>query len=347
MHIRGAKLRLAAVDTGLAMETEQYAAGRALMERVQTASRRQRLQWLGESSFALYGAGLISAIQFKELRDVFAKLNGKAIPLDTYKAALDYFARVPGWSARWLDFHFNESMRKLAEIEPLADRFSQDVLRASPLFFYANILDGLLRDADHLTGVRHELFGRDVGAGLRSLNPGLARGKIRLKSTAGSEEFDPQGIYLLPQTIAELPPVAGILTAGEGNPLSHVQLLARNLGIPNVAVDEDLIPELTAHEGQKVILAASPAGSVQLLLDRGQLDHIFAQQTSSANLIRPDLAKLDLETRSFIPLNSLRATDSGRIVGPKAANLGELYHYYPKAVAAGLAIPFGIFRSLP
>ncbi len=207
------------------------------------------------------------------------------------------------------------------------------------------VLDSLLRDANQLVGLRHELFGQDVGAGLRSLNPGLARGKLRLNSAERHQDFDPKGIYLLPETMAELPPVAGILTAGEGNPLSHVQLLARNLGIPNVTVDGSLIPELTVYEGQNVILAASPAGSVQLMLDKGQLNHIFAQQTASASLIRPDLQKLDLKTHRFIPLSRLRATDSGRIVGPKAANLGELYYHYPEAVADGLTIPFGVFRS--
>ena len=345
-HIRQASLRLAAVDASLAVEIEQYAAGRALMERLANASRRERLQWLEDSSFAVFGAGLISAIQLQDLKDTLANLDGKTISLKTYKATLDYLARVPGWSGQWLRFHFDESKRKLTEIEPLADRVIQDFLRGSPLFFYSNVLDSLLRDANQLVGLRHELFGQDVGAGLRSLNPGLARGKIRLKSTEQHQDFDPQGIYLLPETIAELPPVAGILTAGEGNPLSHVQLLARNLGIPNVTVDESLIPELAVYEGQNVILAASPAGSVQLILDKGQLNHVFAQQTVSASLIRPDLQKLDLKTLDFIPLSRLRASDSGRIVGPKAANLGELYHHYPEAVANGLTIPFGVFRSI-
>ena len=345
-HIRQSTLRLTAVDTSLAVEIEQYAAGRALMERLANASRRERLEWLEDSSFAVFGAGLISAIQLQDLKDTLANLDGKTISLETYKATLDYLARVPGWSGQWLRFHFDESKRKLTEIEPLADRVIQDFLRGSPLFFYSNVLDSLLRDANQLVGLRHELFGQDVGAGLRSLNPGLARGKIRLKSTEPHQDFDPQGIYLLPETIAELPPVAGILTAGEGNPLSHVQLLARNLGIPNVTVDESLIPELAVYEGQNVILAASPAGSVQLMLDKGQLNHIFKQETASANLIHPDLEKLDLKTHSFIPLDRLRAADSGRIVGPKAANLGELYHHYPEAVANGLTIPFGVFRSI-
>ena len=345
-NIRRAAPRLAAVDANLAMELEQYAAGRDLMDRLPDASRRERLLWLKDSSYAIYGAGLISPIQLQDLIETLAKVQGEAISLETYKSTLDYLARVPGWGAQWLRFHFHESKQKLAEIEPLVDRVIQDFLRGSPLFFFSNVLDSLLRDANHLVGLRHELFGQDVGAGLRSLNPGLARGKIISKSAEHPEDFDPQSICLLPETIAELPPVAGILTAGEGNPLSHVQLLARNLGIPNVTIDESLIPALTAYEGRNVILAASPAGSVQLMLDNGQLNHIFAQKTASTSLIHPDLEKLDLKTRDFIPLSRLRTTDSGRIVGPKAANLGELYHHYPEAVANGLTIPFGVFRSL-
>jgi hypothetical protein len=345
-HIPLAESRLAAVDSSLAMEIEQYAAGRVLMEHLPSASRRERLQWLRDSSFAIYGAGLMSAIQLQDIKDTLAKIDAEAISLETYKATLDYLALVPGWGDQWLRFHFHESKLKLAEIEPLVNRVIQDFLRGSPLFFYTNVLDSLLRDANQLVGLRHELFGQDVGAGLRSLNPGLARGKIRLKSADQHQDFDPQGIYLLLETFAELPPVAGILTAGEGNPLSHVQLLARNLGIPNVIVNENLIPELKAYEGQEVILAASPAGSVQLMLDKGQLDHVFAQEMGSATMIHPELQKLDLKTRDFIPLSRLRVTDSGRIVGPKAANLGELYQHYPAAVANGLAIPFGVFRSM-
>jgi phosphoenolpyruvate synthase/pyruvate phosphate dikinase len=42
----------------------------------------------------------------------------------------------------------------------------------------------------------------------------------------------------------------------------------------------------------------------------------------------------------------VRATDSGRIAGPKAANLGELKHHFPAAVTDGVVIPFGHFRAL-
>ena len=236
-------------------------------------------------------------------------------------------------------------MRDLTAIEPLAALFIQDQLRGSPLFFYAQVLQKLRRDANRLAGVSTHLFGEEVGTGLRALNPGLARGTL-YTNTVG-EDFDQDGIYLLPETISELPPVSGILTAGEGNPLSHVQLLARNLGIPNVAIDAALIPKLHSEQGKLVVLAASSAGSVQLKRHSEAFEQLFAAQASEPQtLIRPDLDKLDLSRTSLIALRDLRANDSGRSVGPKAAKLGELRHHYPDAVADGLAIPFGVFRRL-
>ena len=350
LHVKGSGTRFAAINISLALEAEHFKASAALKERLKNASRKERLEYLQYSTDAIYGAGLISKKQLNDVKNTLTKLKNDTIPLETYKSSLDYLARVPGWGSQWMRFHFQESEQKLIRIEPLAGHFTQDLLRGSPLFIYANVINDLLRDANQLVGIRHEFLGKDIGAGLRSLNPGLSRGtlKLHLQDKPGGEmdQLDPQGIYLLPETVSELPPIAGILTAGEGNPLSHVQLLARNLGIPNVAVDQTLIPQLAPHDGKKVILSVSPAGAVQLMIDKGQLDDVFKQTEASEVLIHPDLEKLDLETHDFMPLSRLRASDSGRIVGPKAANLGELYHHYPEAVANGLAIPFGVFRSI-
>jgi hypothetical protein len=155
-------------------------------------------------------------------------------------------------------------------------------------------------------------------------------------------------VYLLPETVAELPPVAGILTLGAGNPLSHVQLLARNLGIPNVAVDASLVDALRAHDGKRVVLAVSRTGIVQLDEDGPSWDAAFGGEATPTEgaLIRPDLQKLDLSVRDFLSLDRLRASDSGRIVGPKAAKLGELRHAFPEATEPGVAIPFGLYREV-
>ena len=126
----------------------------------------------------------------------------------------------------------------------------------------------------------------------------------------------------MPETVSDLPPIAGILIAGEGNPLSHVQLLARNLGIPNVTVNETLIPRLEAHDGEQVVLAVSPAGLVEIAPFDARWEKILGKEGMASDVvIRPDLTKLDLTATDFISLDDLRASDSGRIVGPKAAKV--------------------------
>ncbi|MEQ8230306.1 MAG: PEP/pyruvate-binding domain-containing protein [Gammaproteobacteria bacterium] len=342
-----AALRLAVLDAGRQVEAEHYVAGSALTETLADMSRAARLGLLADATAALYGTGLLSARQRDALADTFAGLAVAEAGLPDYRAAIDYLGLVPGWGDRHMQFNFAPGVARLAELEPLARLFTQDQLRGSPLFHFAAIVDTLQRDANRLAGVAHRLFERDAGGGLRALNPGLARGILRDGRDLAVEEFSADGIYLLPETVADLPPVAGILTAGEGNPLSHVQLLARNLGIPNVAVATALLDTLAAHEGEAVVLAVSSGGSVHLRTETPELAAALAgDQQQAAPVIEPDLAKLDLTQRAPLALGALRAEDSGRSVGPKAAKLGELKAHYPDAVADGVAIPFGVFRAV-
>jgi hypothetical protein len=337
------------MQASLALEREAYAAGNTLLARLGGAPRRERLRWLNMTADGLYGAGFLSRRQFASLRVAINRVVGeRKVTVDAYHELLRYLARIPEWSARGLDFHFSTAVARFAPIEPLAHLYTQDRLRGSPLLFYGAVLDSLVRDANELAGVRGELFGQNIGAGLRALNPGLARGVIRApRSQDDFESFHRDGIYLLPETTSDLPPVAGILTRGEGSSLSHVQLLARNLGIPNVVVTDALLPEVHAHVGQPAVLAVSPGGVVQLDADGPRWDAVFGEEkVETAVEIRPDLEKLDLETSELLHLSQLRATDSGRTSGPKGANLGELKHYFGDAVPGGIVIPFGVFRRM-
>ena len=345
--IRSASSRLRVLDLSLLVEGENFRASAELRESLDEMTRAQRLQLLGTTILASYGSGVIKDREREALQNSLENLADKQMVLDAYLAELRYFGRVPGWGSQNLRFLFFESMQKLAELEPGAILFIQDQLRGSPLLFFSHILDGLSQDANQLAGVRHTVFGGDIGVGLQALNPGIASGVLHTHLDLNRvEEIDPEGIYLLPETISELPPIAGILTAGEGNPLSHVQLLARNLGIPNVSVDERLIEKLEVHEGERVVLAVSPAGLVQLSLFDAQWEDFFGKSGVNNEVrIRPDLDRLDLSASHFISLDDLRADDSGRTVGPKAAKLGELRNAFPERVASGIAIPFGIFKT--
>jgi hypothetical protein len=345
--VRSPTIRLALVDLSNLAEAEMFAAASALRGSVASKTRSQQMALVGDTLHAIYGAGLLSVRERTALATELASLREPTMPLVDYKRVLDYLARVPGWSARRLHYHFGAGMHGLAEVEPRAARFIEDQLRGSPLFLFADVIDRLTRDANRLAGVRNELDGETVGSGLRALNPGLARGVLRNAPRAG-ESYDPGGIYILPETESDLPPVAGILTAGAGNPLSHVQLLARNLGIPNVGVDEALLPRLQPMVGAQVVLAVTGRGAVQLTRADARHEGLFKRRrdASEQTRIRPDMNKLDLDRRELLTLTALRARDSGRTVGPKAAKLGELKSSFPDAVAEGLAIPFGIFRAL-
>lgn len=346
-QIRSPAARLRVLDLSRKVEDESFRAAAELRDRLEGMTRRQRVELLGAAGEAAYGVGLIKRRELDTLKDGLQSLDADTVELDGYLTTLRDFGRMPALGTQNLRYFFFESMQKLAEIEPKAMLFIQDQLRGSPLLFYAHNLDGLSRDANRAAGVRHKVFGEEIGTGFHALNPGIAVGQFRANPDLDNmEAFDPKSIYLLPETVSDLPPIAGILTAGEGNPLSHVQLLARNLGIPNVAVSEQLIDRLSAYDGRKIVMAVSPAGLVELSLYDDDWAARFGSTASASDVvIRPDLGKLDLTERRFIDLDELRAEDSGRTVGPKAAKLGGLRSAFPEAVSPGLAIPFGLFKA--
>lgn len=343
-----AERQLALLDVGSSLELEVFRAGTALVARVPRVSRTRGLLWLNMSSAALYGSGMISERQWLAIQASIRRLIKREVSLAEYREELRYLSRMPSWASRWQQFHYGAAIEHLAAIEPLVRNFLAEQLRSSPLVIYSNILDTLLRDANTLARIPHQLFGETAGVGLRKLNPGLTRGILR-QSPPGRAGLglERDGVYLLPATTAELSPVAGILTLGEGNALSHVQILANNLGIPNVAVDHSLLIPIQQKLNRPVVLAASPGGRVLIADDGPQWDEVFGGKDAViADRIKPNLEKLDLNVTALLRLEQLGAADSGRLAGPKAANLGELKWAFPGRVPPGIVVPFGVFRQL-
>ncbi len=342
-------VQLQALDTSLAAGMLAFTSSRALLESLSGASRSERLAWMHWSARVLYGLGLLTRYELEQLTRSFGWLQQPSVGLSAYRQELRYLGLPASWTERRLTYHFGDAIARLRQIEPLADLYVPDRLRSTPLLFYANVLDSLLEDAARLDAVQHSLLGRPLQSGLRPLNPGIARGTLHSDTNAALPVAgDRSGIWLVPETTPELPPVAGILTLGEGNALSHVQLLARNLGIPNVVVSEGLVDSLRALHGERIMLAVSPGGRVWLERDGPQWDAFFdgTPESPRAAMLRVNLEKLDLSYRGFLPTRELRADDSGRRVGPKAAQVGELMHRFPGMVSPGLTIPFGVYRSV-
>ena len=244
-----------------------------------------------------------------------------------------------------------EQVTQFSLIEPLAHHYVPDRLRGSPLLIYTTLMKRLNEDAATLSGVRHQFFDSSASQGFRVLNAGLGIGELHTPETLAAS-IEKHGtapsatILVVPETLADLPAVEGILTAFEGNQLSHVQLLARNLGVPNVVVSADFINKLPEFYGQKIELLASAGGVVSVKLASPQKELGVSGAPAADVAIKIDPNKLNLKRNEPISTSELSSADSGVLVGPKAAKVGGLAKQFPGKVSPGLAIPFGTFRSL-
>lgn len=337
--------RMPFVDASLAAEAQFLVAASQASVATAPLTREQRLQLLTRTATALYGAGLLTDREWQQLSGVGGQL-GQEPTIARYREGLESLERASAWCASRLQYHFGNGVERLQPIEPLAKGLIADRLRASPALFYSGTLQLLRDDVDQLSEAGQKLFGASGRGGLRRLNPGLARGVLHTSTKAGVAGAAP-AIYLVPETTSDLPAAAGILTEQEGNPVSHVQLLARNLGIPNVVVARQLLSQLAPHEGKPVVVAASVGGLVEISEDGPEWDRVFGSKApASGVVVEPDLFKLDLLRAEFVPTSALSAADSGRIVGPKAAHVGELAKRFPGQVSPGLAVSFGIYRQM-
>ena len=160
-------------------------------------------------------------------------------------------------------------------------------------------------------------------------------------------EVSSNKIYIFQKPPSDLKPVGGIATVAEGNLVSHVQLLARNLGIPNAALSDDNLQNLKKFNGQKVFYAVSNKGNVIMKLEKDMTAEekaLFSKTARNEAKIAVPVEQIRLDVNSILNMRKVDAKDSGKLCGPKAANLGQLKKMFPEKVVEGVVIPFGIFK---
>jgi hypothetical protein len=313
------------------------------------ASRRQQLAGLLEYIRYATAAGLLSTRELDALQTEVAALDSEAeVPASRYLRSIRYLERSAGWCQATAARNFGPVSGHYHEVEPLAGGLVDHLLRGSVALPLTARLEILVADANAAAGIRHSIFGDPSNRGIVGLNPGVAIGRLGIIDSVDDKQVvDPTRIYVIPQTLADLEPMAGILTLDSGNVLSHSQLLAANLGIPNATVPSALLPVL--HEKHDVeLFYAVTRGGVVILKEKASLAPAEIERwagRASANRARValDTSKPRLADTRLIPLAELTAQDSGARAGPKAANLGQLTHFFPQNVAPGLVIPFGIY----
>ncbi len=344
------KSNLVLMDLLLTLQEQAFVITQDLeAERVRPTPRGERLGFLSKHFAIAHSVGFLSTRERAALDMEIARIRAaQSLSALEYRTALSYLARSLDWSLATARSVFGPVNQRYLQFEPQAAGFLDAVLRASTLLPLSLELGRLSADADRVLGASHHLLGSEVSHGVRGLNPGVAMRTLEITASDNAHpEFESNKIYVLPETTPEMRPVAGVLTLDAGNLLSHIQLLARNLGIPNASIASSHLPKLRAYQDKEVFYAVSPLGCV-LLKDPTRLTEaerrlIDEGREARTTKIKLDTSRLKLDQIDPIPLSSLRASDSGVLVGPKAANLGQLAAYFPGQVSDGLALPFGMF----
>lgn len=300
--------------------------------------------------FAATSTGLI---EMNEWAEVEAYLTADSYHNDKSVAQLnDFLATSRGlveWSASQVKANYQDIVDTYTQFEPKAYGFIDDRVRSSVALDLGESVSALGAFIAKYSGLENKVMDIDGQSSIRGLNPGYAYGElVVIEGSPEGVEVDTRKIYVFEKPPSDLKPVAGIMTVSEGNLVSHVQLLARNLGIPNAALSQENLQDLAKYNGKNVFYAVSNKGSVIIKGEDAitkEEQELFTKKQRSISQVTVPVEKIELSKKSIINMRDLDASASGKLVGPKAANLGQLKKMFPDQVVEGLVIPFGIFKD--
>lgn len=315
----------------------------------QTPDLRSLLMKMYALSEAVAGSGCIELWEWENILAQTVKLDRDEISLKELNELLELYRSVVEWSAAMVKAQYNDVVKQYVTFEPKAAGFLDDRIRSTAALQLGLAVEQLSIFIAQNSASNNHVLGIPNQSSIRGLNPGFAMGELVIvEDNAGLIEFSGEKIYMFNRAPADLKPVAGIATVSEGNPVSHVQLLARNLGIPNAVISDQNLSSLKEFDGLKVFYAVSPKGNVIIKPVAEMSDaekSLFSKKSRSETKIVVPIRQIRLDSREILDLKKVKAADSGKICGPKAANLGDLKSLFPENVVDGFVIPFGIFRD--
>jgi len=298
---------------------------------------------------ATASAGYIEWWEWNNLENKLQLTNNKNTTLKELEEIERAARSQVEWSASLLQAIYQEDIKTYSGFEPKINGFIDNAVRSSIALKLGESVSELSDFIKKEAQLSNTLLEAKHPNNARGLNPGYAKGKLVIVEDEHIE-VDPDKIYIFQRPPSDLKPVAGIATVAEGNLVSHVQLLARNLGIPNSVISAENFEELKKYEGKEVFYAVSSKGTI-ILKEANDLnsdeEDLFKDKTlqKKDSKINVPIDKINLQKNDLLNLTEIDAKSSGIYCGPKAANLGQLKAMFPNNVVNGSVIPFGIFKS--
>jgi hypothetical protein len=339
------KGRLALMDISLALEG-------VFFKEIQSWNPQTAAGMLDKicySGMAATGTGFIENWEWNELVTDLSTPNVEEVPLSYLNNSLGRARNMVEWGTNMPHAIYQDVVELYEGFEPKVLGFYDDRIRGSVLLSLGNTVGQFGDFVAKESNFSNQLMDVSNAGNARGLNPGYAMGELVVVSgSPESVEVENSKIYIFNRPPADLKPLAGIATVTEGNMVSHVQLLARNLAIPNAVISGDNLDDLKRYAGQKVFYAVSNRGTVlmKLAVDMTDIEkELFSKKERNTERITVPIDKIDFSQKNVVNMADINSTASGVICGPKAANLGQLKQLFPENVVEGLVIPFGVFRA--
>lgn len=301
-------------------------------------------------SLTAAGTGLIEIWEWEAIKSSLqSRITANELSIASLNDFLYTSRSIVEWSAAMGKSNYEEIVEIYTTFEPKAYGFIDDRIRSTVALDLGESVSELGSFIAIKSSMSNAVMNIDNQSAVRGLNPGYALGMlVVVEGSPENVEVDTENIYIFQKPPSDLKPVAGIMTVSEGNLVSHVQLLARNLGIPNAALSNENLKSLVPYNGQRIFYAVSEKGNV-ILKPESEMTSIekalFSTTERNKNKITVPVNEIRLDQTNILNMANINANDSGKLCGPKAANLGQLKSMFPEQVVDGLVIPFGIFRK--
>ncbi len=297
---------------------------------------------------ATTGAGYTELHEWEQLDLTLKPSADSTMTLEALTSVLESARSQVEWSSSMVKANYQHIVDDYSAFEPKSYGFIDDKIRGSIALYLGLSVSTLGDFIAKESALTNKVLDVPNQSGFRGLNPGYAFGElVVVNGLPDAIEVSSDKIYIFQRAPADLKPIAGIATVSEGNMVSHVQLLARNLGIPNAALSDGNLNSLLAYNGKKVFYAVSNKGNVIIKAEQNMTEEersLFAKTERKDDKIEVPIKNIRLDEHAILNLREVDASDSGKLCGPKAANLGQLKKMFPEQVVEGLVIPFGIFR---
>ncbi|MCB0641463.1 MAG: phosphoenolpyruvate synthase, partial [Phaeodactylibacter sp.] len=326
--VKGKKARLALLDLSNALE-EIFFVEAGKWEPATVGEATEKICYLGT---ATVGTGFVEDWEWDQVVNILAPLNEKEISLEQLTHYVDRAGSLIEWGTGMVNGVYKDVINLYNGFEPMSYGFLDDRIRGSVLLPLGTAVSDLSDFVARQSKLTNNVMNVSNQNGFRGLNPGYALGELVVVDDVEEIEVSKDKIYVFHNPPSDLKPVAGIMTVTEGNMVSHVQLLARNLAIPNAVLSLKNKEDLSRFAGEQVFFAVSNKGTVVMKAAAKMSaaeKALFAEKKRSEERITVPIEKMDLSQTGVLNLRTVNAASSGKLCGPKAANLGQLKAYFP------------------